>query len=154
MGKGSTRSTRKKEEVWKPVFLAELLNAPNVAEACRIAGIDRTTAYNHKHADQDFSAAWDSAIELSMDKAEAELYRRAVEGVEKPVYQGGELVGHLQEYSDTLLIFMLKSRRRPIYGERLAIEIDYSNMSDEQLRRLAAGEDPKRVLSSSGSGVG
>lgn len=154
MGKGSTRSTRKKEEVWKPVFLAELLNAPNVAEACRIAGIDRTTAYNHKHADQDFSAAWDSAIELSMDKAEAELYRRAVEGVEKPVYQGGELVGHLQEYSDTLLIFMLKSRRRATYGDRLALELDLSNASDDQLKRITAGEDPKRVLANPAQGGG
>lgn len=152
MGKGSTRSTRKKEEVWKPVFLAELLNAPNVAEACRIAGIDRTTAYNHKHADQDFSAAWDSAIELSMDKAEAELYRRAVEGVEKPVYQGGELVGHLQEYSDTLLIFMLKSRRRATYGERLTVDIDVTQLTDEQLERLAAKEDPRRVLGTRAGG--
>lgn len=154
MGKGSTRSTRKKEEVWKPVFLAELLNAPNVAEACRVAGIDRTTAYNHKHADPDFSAAWDSAIELSMDKAEAELYRRAVEGVEKPVYQGGELVGHLQEYSDTLLIFMLKSRRRATYGDRLALEFDLTSATDEQLKRIQAGEDPKRVLANPAQGGG
>lgn len=153
MGK-TTRSTRKKAEVWKPVFLAQLNLAPNVAAACRAANIDRTTAYSHKQDDPEFSAAWDAALELSLDEAEGELHRRAVLGYEKPVYQGGELVGHLQEYSDTLLIFMLKSRRRPIYGERLAIEIDYSNMSDEQLRRLAAGEDPKRVLSSSGSGVG
>lgn len=154
MGKKATRSTRKKGEVWKPVFLAELAKAPNVAEACRVAGIDRTTAYSHKHEDPDFSDAWDSALELSMDKAEAELYRRAVEGTTKPVFQGGELVGHLQEYSDTLLIFMLKSRRRVTYGERITVDIDYSSLSDDQLRRLAAGEDQKRVLANSGSGGG
>lgn len=154
MGKKPTRSTRKKGEVWKPVFLAQLNLAPNVAAACRAANIDRTTAYSHKQDDPEFSAAWDQALELSLDEAEGELHRRAVLGYEKPVYQGGELVGHLQEYSDTLLIFMLKSRRRPIYGERLAIEIDLTGATDEQLRRIQAGEDPKRVLAPTAQGSG
>lgn len=154
MGKKATRSTRKKGEVWKPVFLAELAKAPNVAEACRVAGIDRTTAYSHKHEDPDFSDAWDSALELSMDKAEAELYRRAVEGTTRPVYQGGEMVGHLQEYSDTLLIFMLKSRRRATYGERLTVDFDLTTATEDQLNRIKAGEDPRRVLTHPAQGGG
>ncbi len=52
-----------------------------------------------------------------------EAVRRAVEGTEKPVYQQGRLVGHVQEYSDTLLIFLLKGRRPEKYGEKLRQEI-------------------------------
>lgn len=154
MGKGKTRVTRKNEELWKPVFLAQLNLAPNVAAACLAANISRQAAYRHKEQDPVFSEAWDQALEHAMDNAEGELYRRAVEGVTRPVYQGKEHVGDIQEFSDTLLIFMLKSRRRAIYGERLTIDIDYSTLTDDQLRRLAAGEDQKRVLASPGSGGG
>ena len=149
---GKTRVTRKNEETWKPAFLAQLHLAPNVAAACLAANISRQSAYRHKGQDPVFSEAWDQAIEQALDNAEGELYRRAVEGVEKPIYQGGHEVGAIQEYSDTLLIFMLKSRRRVTYGERVTVDIDYSSLTDDQLRRLAAGEDPKRVLASSGSG--
>jgi hypothetical protein len=35
-------------------------------------------------------------------------YVAAYEGVERPVYEGGKKVGVVQEYSDTLLIFLSK----------------------------------------------
>lgn len=155
MGKRSTRVTLKKPETdvpteaWKTVFLQELNKAPNVSAACDVAGVSRKTAYAHRQSDPEFGEAWDDAIEKALDKAEAELYRRATEGTLRPVFQGGEEVGEIREFSDTLLIFMLKSRRRATYGDRLSIDIDYSTLTDEQLRRLNAGEDPKRVLASS-----
>ena len=42
--------------------------------------------------------------------------RRAREGVEEPVFQGGLCCGHVRRYSDLLLIFLLKSRRPHRYG--------------------------------------
>lgn len=159
MGKG-TRVTVKKADpkvtpdAWKTVFLEELKKAPNVSAACDVANVSRKTAYYNRNIDQDFADAWDDAIEKALDKAEAELYRRATEGTLRPVFQGGEEVGEIREFSDTLLIFMLKSRRRATYGERLAIEIDLTNATDEQLRRIQAGEDPKRVLASAAQGGG
>ena len=38
---------------------------------------------------------------------------------ERPVFQGKQLVGHIRDYSDTHLIFMLKARRPEKYRERL-----------------------------------
>lgn len=38
-------------------------------------------------------------------------------------FQGGELVGHIREYSDSVGIFLLESRRRHIYGDRQVIEM-------------------------------
>jgi hypothetical protein len=44
---------------------------------------------------------------------------RAVEGVERPVFQRGQQVGTIREYSDRLLMFMLKARRPTgLPGER------------------------------------
>ncbi|MBX6773030.1 MAG: hypothetical protein IRY83_14975 [Chloroflexi bacterium] len=53
-----------------------------------------------------------------MDALEAEAWRRAVDGVERPVYQNGQRVGAVREYSDTLLIFLLKGGRPQKYRER------------------------------------
>jgi hypothetical protein len=39
-----------------------------------------------------------------------------VEGVEKPVYQGGVMVGTVTEYSDTLLGLMLRGKRPKVYN--------------------------------------
>ena len=46
------------------------------------------------------------------NQTEDEAYRRAVEGVRRPVFHGGVKVGEITEYSDRLLIQLLR-RRRP-----------------------------------------
>ena len=49
---------------------------------------------------------------------EPEAIRRAVDGVEKAVYYRGAQVGVEREYSDTLLIFLLKGWKADRYTER------------------------------------
>ncbi len=102
-----TKFTAKKRET----FLSMLAEGWSVTKACRAIGISRRCAYDHRSADADFAAEWDAAWEEGGDVIEDEMLRRAVEGVEKPVYQGGVLVGLVQEYSDTLMIFALKGRK-------------------------------------------
>ncbi len=52
------------------------------------------------------------AKEEVADLLEAEAWRRAVEGVEKPVgWYKGKPGGYVREYSDTLLIFPLRGLR-------------------------------------------
>ena len=69
--------------------------------------------------------------------------RRAAEGTLKPVYQGGKLVGEIREFSDTLLIFLLKGKRPEVYRENVKVEHsgkiahDVTGMSLEELERLA-----------------
>jgi hypothetical protein len=89
---------------WKPVFLAALQESPNVSRAARAADISRTGARKARETDPEFAAAWDEAIESSMDDLEEEAYKRA------------------KHESDTLAIFFLKTRRREVYGEKLTIE--------------------------------
>jgi hypothetical protein len=146
-----TKSTPKKD--WRDVFITKLAEAPDVSGAAQAAGVDRRYVYRERDKNPEFLRRWDDALEQSLDRAEKEMYRRAVDGTEEPIYYQGDKVGSIRRFSDTLLIFMLKSRRRAIYGERITnFNIDFSQLSMEQLERIANGEDPALVASSGTSG--
>ena len=102
----------------KAAFLAALAEVGNITQAAEIAGIDRKTHYIWMKNDPDYSAAYEAAMEQAADRLEQEARRRAVEGVAKPVFYQGRQVGVVQEYSDTLLIFLLKGARPEKYAER------------------------------------
>jgi len=111
---------------WKPIFLRELARVGIVGAACKKAKIGRTTAYKVRDEDADFAAAWDAALDDAADDMETEAWRRGKLGVLKPVYQGGKRVGSVREYSDTLLIFMLKGTRPEKYRDRQQIDVTAS----------------------------
>lgn len=102
----------------KKQFLEELSKFPNVSRACRVLGVTRHCVYDHKAKDEEFAAAWEDAWEHGIDRAEEELYRRAVLGHDKPVIYQGEITDTYKEVSDTALIFLLKGRRGEIFKER------------------------------------
>jgi hypothetical protein len=99
-------------------FVEALAEACTITEACRRAVVGRSTVYEIREADPDFAARWDAAVESGTEKLEAEAIRRAHRGFSKPVWHKGKRVGVEQQYSDTLLIFMLKARRPDVYRER------------------------------------
>lgn len=109
---------------WEAKFLETLAKTGNVSESARRARIDRTIPYDLRKdpAAADFKAAWDSAMETAGDLLEKEAWRRAVSGVRKPTgwYQGRP-GGYVREYSDTLLIFLLKAHRPEKFRERLDV---------------------------------
>lgn len=108
---------------WKPDFLAALAESPNVSAAAKAARVSRVTVYAHRKGDPAFAEAWDDALNQSTDTLIGEMYRRAVHGVDKPVYQQGVQVGSVREYSDTLAIFLAKSHRREVYGDKSQVEM-------------------------------
>ena len=144
----------------KGKFLASLRKEPNVSKACRRAGVSRTIAYLHKNPeyalfDQEFAEAWEEALAVGMSVLEEEMWRRAVKGTQKPVYQSGLLVGYIQEYSDTLAIFLAKAHMPEKYRERQdnrTLNIDMASLSDAQLARIANGEDPFVVVATTSKG--
>src|SRR4051794_24210711 len=79
-------------EAAKARFLAELGRHGIVREACRAAGVSRSTAYLMKKDDAAFGAAWTEALSEAADAVEYEAHRRSVEGVERLVFQKGEAV--------------------------------------------------------------
>jgi hypothetical protein len=119
---------------WRKPFLAALAESPNVAAACRTAKVSRETAYLHKRTDPEFAAAWQSALDISTDDLVGEMYRRAVHGVERPVYQQGKLCGTERHYSDALAIFLAKTHRPGVYGDRLKLDAKIIQPDAESVR--------------------
>lgn len=90
-------------------FLSVYSESGNVSKAAEAAGISRYCHYRRLKSDPVYQQLFEAAEEQAGDVLVAEAWRRAVEGVQKPVYQGGQLVGLVQEYSDGVLLAMLKA---------------------------------------------
>ncbi|MFA6358572.1 MAG: hypothetical protein WCY09_07955 [Candidatus Omnitrophota bacterium] len=117
----------------KRAFLSAFAKLGTVGRAAKLARIDRHTHANWLKEEGEqgdlYRQAFADATDEAGDIMEAEARRRAVDGVEKPVFgslgqgQGSGEVGRVQEYSDTLLIFLLKGARPEKFRERSSTEI-------------------------------
>jgi transposase-like protein len=135
----TTSHTRARER-----FLAELEKTGNVSAAADVGGVHRSTFYDWRKADPDFAAAWGTAQEKVTDRLEAAAIQRAGEGIEEVIgisKDGKPVYGTRR--SDRLLEFLLKGRRRTVYGDRREVTgkdgapllpKPVSEMSDEELR--------------------
>lgn len=115
-----TRDARRHEftTVARGDFLAALAQGYTITAACAKIGFTRPCVYGYRKDDPQFAAEWDDAYERGSDYIEDEARRRAVEGVTKPVFYQGVVCGEVQEYSDTLMIAMLKARKPEKFRER------------------------------------
>ena len=107
-----------RQHLWTDAFLAALSECGILSQASELAGIDRVSVWRRRQDDAEFAAACDRAIEMAADKLEAEARRRAIDGWEEPVYQGGQLIGSKTVYSDSLLALLLKGRRKSVFADR------------------------------------
>lgn len=125
----------------KEAFLKKLRSTyGNVTKAAALIGISRVTAYNHRKADSGFAEQWDEAIAAGGDDLEELLHKQALKGVQKPVYHGGKLVGHITEFNHSLSLALLR-RHKPEYRERMTqdMNLNFAELSDEELEVLARG---------------
>jgi hypothetical protein len=104
-------------------FLDALSDTANVSAAAKKVRVSRGHMYRLRDEDIEFAAAWDEAVKLGTAALEDEAVRRAKDGTLKPVFYRGEKVGTIREYSDTLLIFLLKARDPDKYAERVKKEV-------------------------------
>lgn len=129
MATRSTKRTPKKERKdWKPIWLEAFKDKGTVTAACEVARVSRSTVYDAR-TDDSFATAWDAIEHMTTEDLEQEAIRRAKDG------------------SDTLLIFMLKSRKPETYRERYEVKHegkidtsgpDLSNLSDKELEQWEA----------------
>lgn len=137
----------------REAFLGAFEYSKMVSEACRMVGIHRSTAYLERERNKEFATAWDEIDKRVTEELEAEAFRRAVVGVPRKVVSAGQSFGTEQQYSDSLLQFLLKARRPEKYRDRVDVahsggvkhdvtqRVDLSRLSDEQLDALDAIED-------------
>lgn len=109
---------KRQESRWERGFLVALAQTANVTEAARLAKITRQRAYDLRDSSAEFKQAWDDALEQACDTLELEARRRAEKGVSKTIFYKGKPVGKEINYSDTLMIFLLKAHRPEKYRER------------------------------------
>lgn len=140
---------------WRDAFLKALSDTGNVRAACHVAGVGRTTAYRAQADDPAFAAAWESAIEESVDLLEIEARRRAIKGSDKAVFHQGKQVATVKEYSDTLLIFLLKANRPEKYRDNYKLDalLDALNRHAAE-QPAAAGPKGPGVRGEPGGGPG
>jgi hypothetical protein len=123
-------------------FLAAYEQTGRVAEAAAIAGITRMMHYRKLETDPAYRQAFEAAEERAAQTLEDEAVRRAVEGVRHPVtYKGkpvklGRRILYQIQYSDTLLIALLKRFRPALYRDQAVTE--QTGSADIVERLLAA----------------
>jgi hypothetical protein len=138
---------------WAPKFLDALVWDPNVSRAAAIAGIGRQHAYTVRGQNPTFAAFWDEAVEIATDALESAVRRRAMDGVPRPIYQGGKLAGFVREHSDQLAALLLKAHRPQKYREnydlrhfgipatpppQVSVEVDFGKIFARRLAEVAA----------------
>lgn len=94
------------------LFLRVLSETGNVTQAAEAVELSRDCLYKHRERHKPFREAWERAFDRSIDALEAECMRRAKDGWEEPVYQGGELVGYKRKFSDALAQTLLRGNRK------------------------------------------
>lgn len=158
------RMTTEERKQAQEKFLKSFSMTANVRAACMAAGIDRSLVYQWAEHSEEFSIRFKQASLDADDLIRGELFRRAVQGVEKPVVSMGKVVYVEDEknkpkplmervYSDQLLSLLAKSRM-PEFREKTQLDvnanvnahvhsantitIDTRSLSAEQLARLKA----------------
>jgi hypothetical protein len=121
---------------WQAPFLEALARMPNVAAACRVAGIHRSVVYRRAQSDPEFREGWREAVEISFDLMERIAHQRATTGheveetrrrVKRQANEAGELVvveeetvtTTRNEVSDQLMAFLLRGYRNRRFREQV-----------------------------------
>lgn len=120
--------TQKKEPIadWQTriklvQFIKALEQLGRVDLSCKMAHAARGWVYDWRSKDSDFSDAWKAAKAVGKEVLKDEAFRRAYDGTDKPIFYKGEEVAIIKEYSDSLLMFLIK-QADPTYREHFQID--------------------------------
>lgn len=102
-------------------FIEALAQCACVEEACARVGMGRTAAYALRNRSDatSFRIAWDAALDVAIRRLSDAAFSRALNGVSRPVYYQGELIGERRYYDERLTMFLLRYREPARYGKWL-----------------------------------
>lgn len=125
-------------------LLATFADTGRIDLACSAVGVSRDTHYDWLKKDEAYAKAFEVARTRAVDMLECEAWRRAKEGVVEPMLHAGRRVVETVDapelddegnptgktikvdrpivvvrYSDNLLMFLLKGRKREVYGDKV-----------------------------------
>lgn len=120
-------------------FLKGIAVDGTMLSGCKAAKVEPRTVYGWRETDETFVLRERQARELMVDKLEAEAIRRGARGVQQPVFQAGKHVGFKTEYSDALLVLVLRANRPERYREKVDLNVP-------SVIKAIAGISPADVL--------
>lgn len=99
-------------------FIAMLAATGIVTQAARHIGASLEALYRLRHQPgaEGFAAAWEMAIDRGIARLEDCALERALQGEERLVVRGGEVVARWRRYDTQLLMFLLRQRRSGRFG--------------------------------------
>jgi len=122
-------------------FLAAYARAGTLVGASAASGCSRTSHYQWL-TDSVYRGAFEQAKLEASEFLEAEARRRAVDGVQEPVFYQGQICGYVMKYSDALLIKLLQANLPEKFKDRVettqVLDADISKWSDSQLAQFLA----------------
>jgi hypothetical protein len=102
-------------------FLACFEVAASVQLAAKWAGVSRQAHYLWLNEDPDYPERFRLAESRAARALEDEAVRRAKQGTIKAIRYKGRIVGHELEYSDTLMVQLLKANNPKKFLERSTV---------------------------------
>lgn len=111
------RNTAPKATDWAPTFIDAITHGCSIDDAATMAGVHWTMPHKRRKTDEEFKRAWCEAADIGTRLLEQEAARRAYHGVLEPVFYKGEQCGVIRNYSDTMMMFILKGRRPQRYRD-------------------------------------
>lgn len=138
-------------------FLEAFQLTSTLSAAAGKSNVARRTHYNWLHDDHAYALKFKTVNEKVTEDLEAEVYNRAMNGAEKPVFYKGDRVGIIREKSDVLLMFLLNARRPEVYRRRLDVNAKHgptdevtaeiiAGLSDEKLEELKLATDTMKAI--------
>ena len=111
----------------------------NLTKAAKAAGVSRKFISNRLLDDTIFQTLYQAAEAELKDAVRSELYRRATQGTERPIYQAGELVGTVTEYDNRLLQWLAERLMPDEF--HLATRIELTDTAGTGALRFKMGEN-------------
>lgn len=153
---GWTEERLRKIPMYKEQIVELVRSGLFLSEISQQLEIMPKTIRGWRKQDVEFDQAYSDAEDSYIDSVEKEAVRRAKYGVLEPVISQGRVVMdpsnpgqplYIRKYSDPLMMFILKGRRRDVYGDKREVEqtnkFDFTGAKDELARRIAALVEPK-----------
>src|SRR5690348_3501031 len=134
-------------------FLVAYALLGTLVGAAEASGLSRTNHYTWMH-EPAYRQAFTEAENEAIERAEAAVRQRAIEGVERPVYFQGRTCGSYKVYSDMLALRWLEAKRPEVWKQRIETTTvwdgDLSKLTEQQLesliKALDEAEQGKRAL--------
>ena len=119
-------------------FLRAYARCARISKAATAVKIDRVNHYVWLKEDESYRRVWPEIREQAAQQLEDAAVERAMDGVKRAVRYKGKVVGHEREYSDAMLMFLLKGMKPETYRDRSDQRITMG-FHAEELAKAAAG---------------